>query len=157
MIFSFCWGAVQHCQCNAKGRNGGREREQNREKNIMNSTQMILGRTCVLVYVHIITFMYTHPLPLFATFHFILQKYNIQNQCKTVNATSSYVYTCSTHIIQITWINLRGGEHNAGISDDGGRVRINTATPTVKEKTRKELSLVLSYQQLPAVKSLGLV
>ena len=56
-----------------------------------------------------------------------------KNQCKTVYV---YVCTCSIHIIQITWIDLRGGEHNAGISDDGGRVWINTATPTVKEEMK---------------------
>ena len=52
-----------------------------------------------------------------------------------------YIHLVSTHIIEVTWINLRGGEHNAGISDDGGRVGINTATPTVKGKTKRGIEL----------------
>ena len=47
----------------------------------------------------------------------------------------------STHIIQVIGINFRGEEYNTGISDDGGKVRINTATSTVKEKTKRVVEL----------------
>ena len=61
----------------------------------------------------------------------------------------------STHIIDVTGINLRRGEHNAGISDDKGRV--NNATPTVKETTiKEELSWVpsmLVFQLVPGFPS----
>ena len=47
-----------------------------------------------------------------------------------------YVCTCSTHIVKVTGVNLRGGEHDTGVSDDRGRVWINTAAPTEEERER---------------------
>ena len=43
----------------------------------------------------------------------------------------------STYVIQITGVSLRGKEYNIGISNDRGRV--NTATPSAREKTKKAI------------------
>ena len=61
-----------------------------------------------------------------------------------------YIHVVSTRIIQVTWINLRGGEYNTGISDDGGRVGINTVTSTMKETTNRGIKLGTS---IPTVTS----